>query len=196
MRICLGFDGSDKDDFTCLRAETVGGWQFTPTYGPDKRPTIWDPAEFGGRIPRLEVHAAIEEVFETHTVERMYYDPPLWKTEGELWQAEYGDEVVIPWETYRVKPMHAALERFVTDLGTRALTHDDCKITEQHIANARMFARSGQTYIILKPSQTQKIDAAVTSVICHEAACDARADGWSDVFRTPKGISNAVYGFN
>jgi phage terminase large subunit-like protein len=92
--------------------------------------------------------------------------------------------------------MHAALERFVMDLQTKALTHDDCKITANHIGNARMFARSGQTYIILKPSQTQKIDAAVTSVIAHEAACDARADGWSEAFRQPKGVSNAVYGFN
>ena len=196
MRICAGFDGSDKDDFTCIRAETVGGWQFTPTYGPDKRPMIWDPAEYGGRIPRLEVHAAMEELFDTHTVERLYYDPPLWKTEGELWQQLYGENIVIPWETYRIKPMHAALERFVMDLQTKALTHDDCKITANHIANARMFARSGQSYIILKPSQTQKIDAAVTSVIAHEAACDARADGWSEAFRVPSGISTAVYGFN
>ena len=113
-----------------------------------------------------------------------------------MWQQLYGDTVVIPWETYRIKPMHAALERFLTDLGTGALTHDDCKITEQHIANARMFARSGQTYIILKPSETQKIDAAVTSVLAHEAACDARAAGWSEVFKAAKGISTAAYGFN
>ncbi|WDF32239.1 hypothetical protein PTW37_10165 [Arthrobacter agilis] len=32
MRICIGFDGSDKDDFTGIRAETIEGWQFTPTY--------------------------------------------------------------------------------------------------------------------------------------------------------------------
>lgn len=197
MKICLGFDGSDKDDFTAIRAETVGGWQFTPTYGTDKRPTIWDPAEWpGGRIPRSEVHTAVAEIFETHTVERMYCDPPLWKTEIETWAEKYGDKVVIPWETYRPKPMHAALERFLVDLHSGALTHDACPITALHMTNARMFQRSGQTYLIFKPSPTQKIDVAVTSVITHEAAADARAAGWSAVYQAPAGTSTAVYGFN
>lgn len=196
MKICLGFDGSDKSDFTCIRAETVGGWQFTPTYGPDNRPTIWDPAEFGGKVPRAEVHAAVEELFTEHDVQRMYCDPPLWTTEIESWALKYGEERVIQWETYRLKPMHAALERFLIDLGSGALTHDDCAVTALHVSNARMFARTGQKYIVLKPSEHQKIDAAVTSVVCHEAACDARADGWTTGYQAPKGVSNAVYGFN
>ncbi|WP_372699408.1 terminase [Arthrobacter sp. JSM 101049] len=196
MRICLGFDGSDKSDFTCIRAETVGGWQFTPTYGPDNRPTIWDPAEWGGRIPRGEVHAAVEELFETHDVERMYCDPPLWKTEVEDWALKYGEKRVIQWETYRQTPMHAALERFLVDLGSGSLTHDDCAVTALHISNAKMFARTGQRYIILKPSEHQKIDAAVTSVIAHEAACDARAAGWTQYYHAPQGISTQVFGFN
>jgi hypothetical protein len=196
MRICIGFDGSDKDDFTCIRAETLDGWQFTPTYGPDKRPTIWDPAEWGGRIPRSEVHAAMDEIFEEHDVERGYFDPPLWKTEIEEWALKYGDERVLMWETYRVAPMHAALERFIVDLGSGAVTHDGCPTTEAHIANARMFARTNQRYILLKPSQTQKIDAAVTSVITHEAAADARADGWTDRYVAGKGVSTAAYGFS
>lgn len=178
MRICIGFDGSDKDDYTCIRAETLGGWQFTPTYGPDKRPTIWDPAEWGGRIPRSEVHAAMHEIFDEHDVERAYLDPPLWKTEIEEWALEFGDE------------------RFIVDLGSGALTHDGCPVTEAHIANARMFARTNQRYILLKPSQTQKIDAAVTSVITHEAAADARAAGWTDQYVPGKGISTAAYGFS
>ena len=61
--ICLGFDGSDSDDWTCIRAETRDGFQFTPTYGPDNLPTLWDPAEHGGRIPRSEVDAAVAELF-------------------------------------------------------------------------------------------------------------------------------------
>ncbi|MCO1338078.1 terminase [Kocuria polaris] len=196
MKICLGFDGSDKSDFTGIRAETVAGWQFTPTYGPDKRPTVWDPAEYGGKIPRGEVNAAVDELFTRHEVERMYCDPPLWTTEIENWALRYGEDRVIQWETYRLKPMHAALERFIVDLEQGALTHDACPVTALHIANARMFARTGQKYIVLKPSQHQKIDLAVTSVITHEAACDARADGWMAGYQTPKGISNTVYGFN
>lgn len=196
MNICLAFDGSEKHDFTAIRAETLGGWQFTPTYGPDRRPTIWDPAEFGGRIPREEVHAAVDELFTAHKVERMYCDPPLWKTEIEAWSSKYGDDRVIQWETYRQAPMHSALERFIVDLESGALLHDGCPITALHISNARMFARTNQRYIILKPSAHQKIDAAVTSVLAHEAACDARAAGWSTGWKPQDGISRQAYGFN
>jgi hypothetical protein len=49
------------------------------------------------------------------------------------------------------------------------------------VANARQVAKAGQKYLLGKPAQHQKIDAAMASVICHEAAADARADGWDGV---------------
>src|SRR5690606_14507927 len=55
-RVALGFDGSRSGDWTALRAETVDGYRFTPTYGPDRRPTFWNPDEWEGRIPRGEVN--------------------------------------------------------------------------------------------------------------------------------------------
>lgn len=179
--VCLGFDGSDSDDFTYLRAETREGHLFTPTYGPDQRPTIWDPAQWGGRIPRLEVNAAVSQLFTTYRVARMYADPPWWQSEIEAWSLEHGDQVVIQWATYRTTQMHAACRRFVTDLTTGALTHDDCPTTATHVANARKAARPGDRYVLTKPAGDyhRKIDGAVTSVVCHEAAADARADGWA-----------------
>jgi hypothetical protein len=187
--ICLGFDGSDSDDWTCIRAETFEGEMFTPTYGPDDRPTIWDPAEWGGQIPRLEVHAAVGELFTRYKVARMYCDPPWWLSEIEAWSLEHGEKVVVQWATYRSTQMHAACQRFVTDLTTGSLTHDDCPITALHIANARKAARTGDRYVLTKPAGEyhRKIDAAVTSVLAHEAACDARAAGW-----TPKRNSKMV----
>ena len=180
MRVCLGFDGSDTDDFTCIRAERHDGYQFTPTYGPDKRPTIWNPAEWGGRIPRGEVHAAVDELFTAHEVERMYCDPRDWQSEIDEWALTHGDKTVLVWVTNRPRQMHEALERFVTDLTTGAITHDDCPFTALHVANARKIAKPGERYILGKPAGAyhQKIDAAVTSVLAHEAAADARADGW------------------
>ena len=38
--VCLGFDGSENDDWTCIKAETREGFIFTPRYGEDRRPTI------------------------------------------------------------------------------------------------------------------------------------------------------------
>jgi hypothetical protein len=172
-----GFDGSDVDDWTAIRLETMDGYQFTPTYGPDSRPTIWNPAEWGGRIPRGEVHAAVDHIFRTYRVLRMYCDPRDWQSEIETWGLEHGEDVVVEWATYRAVQMHAALERTVTDLTTKALTHDGCPITALHVGNARKLAKPGDRYILGKPSQSQKIDAAVTSVLCHEATADARAAG-------------------
>lgn len=183
MDVCGGFDGSTTNDWTAIRLETLGGFQFTPTYGPDRRPTIWNPAEWpNGRIPRGEVHVAVEEVFAEHTVERFYCDPHDWQSEIEGWALQFGADHVLEWDTgrgsTRIPAVHAALERFVTDLTTGALTHDSCPITAVHVANARKIAKPGDRYILGKPNERQKIDAAMASMICHEAAADARAAGW------------------
>lgn len=184
--VCLAFDGSDVDDWTAIRAETRDGFQFTPRVFGD-RPSIWNPAEHADhRIPRLEVHAAVDELFTRFKVQRFYYDPPGWLSEGETWSLRYGDERVLPWETYRTKPMHAALERFVTDLVTGSLKHDGCPITERHIASAVKTSRQGrEVYGLAKASRVQKIDAAVTSALVHQAASDAIATGWGKA-QTPR----------
>lgn len=166
------------DDHTAIRLETAEGFQFTPRYGPDQRPTIWDPAEWGGSIPRSEVHAAWEELNGRYDLFRVYCDPWKWDTEIGQWSLLYGEQVFVEWFTNKTTAMYAALDRFTTDLATRALTHDGCPLTAQHVGNARKKAVSADRYILAKPSQHQKIDAAVTSVICHEAASDARLAGW------------------
>lgn len=175
--VVLGFDGSDVNDWTAIRAETADGYQFTPTYGPDRRPTIWNPAEWGGQVPRLEVEAAVDELFARLKVVRLYADPPYWETEVDGWAAKFGEKRVLRFETYRPVQMHAAAERLLTDV-TKAdstFTHDGCPITGVHVRNARKLARPGQRYVLGKPGETQKIDAAVTSIICHEAAGDVTA---------------------
>lgn len=189
--ICLGFDGSDVDDWTALRAETRDGLMFTPRYGPDRLPTIWDPARFGGTIPRLEVSEAVDEIFGRYNVRRMYCDPPRWETDVETWALKHGDQVVAEWPTYRAVPMHAALERIVTDLRAGRATQDGCPLTASHIANARKIPKPGDRYILGKPNQAQKIDAAMATVLAHEAAADERAAGWLEMtgpsyFRLPR----------
>ncbi|SEN85641.1 hypothetical protein [Nonomuraea pusilla] len=177
--IVLGFDGSDSDDWTGIRAETGAGYQFTPTFGPDQTPTFWNPAEHGGQVPRLEVAAAVDELMSRYKVVRMYCDPPDWKSEIDAWVEKYGDKVVLRWETYRPVQMHAATQRLLVDVtkAESAFTHDGCKTTAIHVKNARKAPRPNQRYVLEKPSQTQKIDLAVCSVLAHEAAGDAQAAG-------------------
>ncbi|MET7395608.1 hypothetical protein ABZS66_19170 [Dactylosporangium sp. NPDC005572] len=172
-----GLDGSDTDDWTAIRLETEDGYQFTPTYGPDHKPCIWNPADHGGQVPRLEVAAAVDEIFERYDVVRFMFDPPDWKTEGDGWAAKFGEKRVVRFETYRSVQMHAAVERLHTDVlkADSTFTHDGCVITKRHVRNARKAARTGRVYVLKKASPKQKIDAAVTSVIAHEAAGDVTA---------------------
>jgi hypothetical protein len=184
--ICLGFDGSLSGDWTALRAETKGGYRFTPTYGPDDRPTIWNPAEWPkGRVPRSEVLAAVSELFERYTVARMYVDPRHWETQADQWALEHGEDVVIVWPTNAIARMFPALDRYFTDLEEGATTHDACQITRTHALNARKLAKPGDKYILGKPSEHQKIDALMADVLAHEAAADVRADGWLDTSVDP-----------
>lgn len=182
MAVCAGFDGSDSNDWTAIRLETIGGWQFTPRYGPDSRPTIWNPEQWNGRIPRADVHVAVRHIFLSYAVDRFYCDPHDWQSEIEGWSVEYGEEHVLEWDTgrgqTRVPAVHSALERYLTDLTTGALSHDDCAITAVHMANCRKIAKPGDRYVLGKPNQHQKIDASMASVLAHEAACDARVAGW------------------
>ena len=184
--ISLGFDGSFSGDWTALRAETLDGHRFTPTYGPDQRPTIWNPAEWEGRVPRSEVIAAVDEVFDRFKVARMYVDPRHWETQADAWALEHGEDVVILWPTNSLTRMFPALNRYRTDLVEGSTTHDDCPITRTHALNARKLAKPGDKFILGKPSEHQKIDALMADVLTHEAAADARAAGWSDVPTGPK----------
>lgn len=175
-RVCLSFDGSDVQDWTCITAETFDGFAFTPRFGG--APTLWNPAEHGGRVPRAEVAAAVAELFARFEVERMYCDPPLWHTEIDEWASEHGAEKVIEWATYRPKQMHEALERFRTDLVEGRLSFDGCPETTRHLENAKVSRRKDARYVLTKPDRDRKIDAAVATVLAHEAASDARAAGW------------------
>lgn len=178
-RIVLGFDGSDVDDWTAIRAETLEGFQFTPVYGPDRLPTVWNPADWDGQAPRLEVDAAVDELMDRFDVVRMYCDPPYWDSEVDTWAARYGEKRVVDWYTNRVKQMHEAAQRLVTDVTKKDSTwrHDGCDLTAQHVANARKAARPAGRYVLRKASVHQKIDLAVCSVLAHEAAMDAVAAG-------------------
>lgn len=172
-QIVLGFDGSDVDDWTGIRAETQAGYQFTPTTSAG--PTIWNPADHGKRVPRLEVAAAVDELFAKFDVVRMYCDPPYWESEIDAWAEKYGKERVLRWETYRPKQMHDAAERLLTDVNKKdsPFTHDGCTQTALHVRNARKAQRLNNRYILAQPGDGRKIDLAVCSIVCHEA--------WGDV---------------
>lgn len=184
-RVCLGFDGSDNNDFTGIRLETLGQYQFTPTYGDRRLPTLWDPKEWGGRIPRAEVNAAVSELASEFEIVRAYCDVHMWESEIDQWASEFGEKVFIGWRTNRPTQMHAALERFRTDVYNHEspFTHDGDEVVAVHVRNAVVRARKldpvtkQRVYILGKPEDHQKFDYAMSSVLAHEAVMDAIAAG-------------------
>jgi len=177
-----GMDGSRSADWTAIRLETRDGHRFTPTYGPDSRPTVWNPAEWGGSIPRGEVVAAMDEINRRYKVRRFYIDPRHWETQAESWATEYGEDVFILWPTNQISRMFGALDRYHTDIvQSETTTHDaDDTTAKLHALNARKLAKPGDKYILGKPSEHQKIDVCMADVLAHEAASDVRATGWPD----------------
>jgi hypothetical protein len=178
--ITLGFDGSDSDDWTGFRCETREGHQFTPKFA-DGRPMIWDPAEYGGQVPRLDVGNGLALVVKTFQLVRGYFDPPYWTTEIDGWAEEYGEKVIIRWYTQRPRPMHSAAERLLTDLAKKdtSFTHDGCTTTEAHIGATRKLPKPNALYVLAKPGDGRKIDLTIPSILAHEAAGDVTAaDEW------------------
>jgi phage terminase large subunit-like protein len=188
--ICAGFDGSENDDWTAIKAETRSGLIFTPRWGPDRRPTIWNPVEHDGRIPRGQLRTAWAELIETYDVRRVYCDPGFhdetsYESEIEEWALEFPlpdgkPERFLQFPTTSSQRMYPAIRRFESDLRSGSITHDGCPITAGHMRNARKIGSRGRTYTLGKPAAHQKIDAAVTSVLAHEAAADERAAGWPE----------------
>lgn len=182
--VTVGFDGSDIDDWTGFRCETRDGYQFTPKF-PDGRPMIWNPAAHGGQVPRIEVAAGLDHIFATYNVARAYFDPPYWGTEIDSWAEKFGAEKIIRWSTFRPRPMHAAAERLLVDIGKKDsnFTHDGCETTAQHVGNARRAHKPGGYYSLTKPGDGRKIDMAIPSILAHEAAGDVTAaNAWPSEF--------------
>jgi hypothetical protein len=172
-----GFDGSENDDWTAIRLETQDGFRFTPLYGPDRRPAYWNPAEWGGSIPRGEVAAAVSEIASRYRLRRFYCDPRDWRTEIGEWALKYGEEEVFEWSTYRIDAMFLALKRAYNDLKSGRNTHDGDPVAALHISSARKVAKPGDKYILGKPSAHQKIDIAMADTLAHEAAADLHEIG-------------------
>ena len=197
--VALGMDLSNNNDWTGIRLETVDQYQFTPSYivGGDRRLTVWDPALFGGFIPRGEVRAAVDYLASEFRIVRAYIDPAgsamgavddsalndddSWRTELAEWASKYGPKVFLPWSCARVSPMHASLEQFRSAIRNpeAKFTHDGDTVTRTHITNAVMVAKTMQRYVLGKPhgADHQKIDQAMSSDLAHEAAMDAIKDG-------------------
>lgn len=166
-RITLGFDGSRVGDATALVACRITDGLLVPL-------GVWEAPEGGDwTVPAGAVDKAVNDAMTRYDVARAYMDPPLWQSEIEAWEREYGS-AIRGWPTNRPAPMSAAVERFRTDLVAGKLRHNGDPILARHVMNARTReTRSGYWLTKDRPTSPNKIDAAIAAVLAYEARCDA-----------------------
>ncbi|MGI8666190.1 MAG: hypothetical protein ACR2N4_09195 [Jatrophihabitans sp.] len=125
-------------------------------------------------------------------IARFYCDTdPFWRSQIGTWSIEHGEKVVLEWPTNKLIRMHEALKRFIADAKIGAVSDDGCPITATQMSNTRKKAMPGDRYVLAKPAGAdhQKIDAPMATVLAHDAACDARADGWTDQAQVQYGMA-------
>lgn len=200
-RIGGGFDGSISEDSTVLRGCTKDGYRFV--IGQWDRPVgdemvRWRDAHPGREwaVPRKEVNERVAWMFGYFDVGRMNYDPPKWRTEGEIWQITYGELIVLEFPTYVSFRFAPAVDRWLTDIKEATYSHDG---NGAHIKSASLKQVRGTDdpndlrtfYVLIKGEDRDKIDGAIADVLASEAAAtmpepvvESNESAWSDPERS------------
>jgi hypothetical protein len=170
--IGVGFDGSISEDSTVLYGCTPGGhiFEIAAWERPASAPEDW-------RVPRVQVHEAVEATFEVYRVGRMLCDPPRWWTEIEAWAARYGEDVVVALDTQSARRFAPACGRFAVSVREGAVSHDGRPgLTVNLAACARKRVRiadqedDGRSPFVIVKADRRKIDRAVGAILALEAA--------------------------
>lgn len=172
-RICLGFDGSIREDSTVLMACRLTDGHLWPLAAWEKP---HGPQGSAWQVPRSEVDAAVGEAFRCFDVIRMYADPPHWQDYVDRWSGLYGEKVVLEFWTMSRQRMSKALERLHTAVTAGELTHNGDPMLTRHVGNA-MAVRSPAGTLVRKRKENDKIDGLVSAALAYEARNDAVADG-------------------
>jgi len=122
--------------------------------------------------------AKVEWAFGYYRVGRFCFDPPKWWTEGEQWQARWGDEIVQPLDTNQPRRFAPAVDRWMVAIREGSHTHDGDSDLAEHVKAAHLkkvhlnaAEDDGRTkYVIVKGEDRRKIDGAVADILAHEAA--------------------------
>jgi hypothetical protein len=207
--ICLGFDGSQSDDHTCLFGCRENGDLFCiGAWAPTITDIHW----------RNDVNDVVNWTFEHFTVVRFYGDPPFWQEEMSTWARDHGSPPVTPFWTNQETKMAVATgalrtairkedpdERVTIDpipIRTpelRVFGNEEVRETEEggitlvqfHFQNARTRKvkvkwddRTEEAYIVRKdkPGSPMKIDSVPSAVLAYRARNDAVKE---DEFREP-----------
>lgn len=165
--IGLGFDGSDYHDATILRGCTADGHGFVLG--------IWQPTP-DRPVPRAEVKATIRDAFARFKVGLMLCDPPRWRDEIDELAGEFGEEVVLAFDTNQARRMAPAVDRWLTAVRGGTHTHDGDQFTSDQVKATRLKkvrladAEDDRTMYLLEKDGRIGNDSTVADVLAYEAA--------------------------
>ena len=173
----LGFDGArfkDSTGFVLTEIKTglqmpVGLWE-KPEYEDD-----WE-------VPEDEVHAKLEEIFETYDIHQLYADPPHWTEQVGKWAGKWPDQVT-EWWTHQRRKIGMAVRAYTEAIDSGSLAHNADPDFVRHIGNAgrvetNLLDDEGRKVVILgKVRPEAKFDLAMAAVLSWQARIDALSDG-------------------
>lgn len=185
--VVAGFDGSrgstrpdraDPPDHTGLVVTEIAT-------GHQVKFGHWDPLAYGGMIPRELVDVAVDELFATFDVWRLYADPPGWDDTIARWAGQYGKDRVVEWFMWRPRPTGFAMRNYALAIDAGTCTNDGDPEFTAHIGRAhrRMLAerddKGDRLWTIEKERDGSplKIDLAAAGSLSWEARTDAIAAG-------------------
>lgn len=175
-KITLGFDGSKSNDWTALVACRVSDGRLFLI-------KVWDPAKFGGEVPREDVDATVHSVFSRYEVVAFRADVKEFEAYVDQWGRLYKKKMRVNASPNNpvAFDMRGQQKRFALDCERledavleREVSHDGNPVLRQHVLNAKRHPTSYDAIAIRKATKdsSKKIDAAVCAVLAFGARQD------------------------
>lgn len=160
--ISLGFDGSVGghlgNDSTALVAYEVASSRLVVL------------GHWKGEIRRQDVLDTIEQAFTRYSVQRMYADPPWWRSELQQLAEQLGDDLVIEWNTASAPRMGPASDAFLAAVLKRELQHDGHQALRAHVLNAVAKRTAAGDVVTRDARRPRDTDLAIAAILAYEAA--------------------------
>lgn len=177
--IVIGVDGARYRDALAIVATDVEQGHQWPLAIIERPPDA--PEDYEHDFEAAD--QAMLDAFSRWQVWRVYVDPQHIEHLFDRWQGRWGDKVVLPWMTYRYRPMCFSLAAYRAAQTSGDLSHDGDSVMAAHIGNAtkrmtKVIDDEGRPmWIVEKPEERRKIDAAMAGCLSWEARRDAIASG-------------------
>lgn len=166
-RVVLALDGSYNRDSTALIGATVERVPHVFVVKVWERP-LKQP---GWRVPRLEVMHLVHVQMRRLEVVELAPDPPGWHTQVEELEQEYGEDVVVRFETKQTARFGPACSEFAQACQDGELSHDGSEVLDRHLTNAVPTERRGEVIIAKEsPDSQDHIDGATGAVVAYARA--------------------------